>query len=296
MARITPPRSILVVLDNRGPASRTTNPQFAFGLSRDSATGLSDTVIYPGDIEFVIRRTKELPKIYPGLAGIVVFRNAPAAKQLVDARLKNIPVLLFGSASYAVSGPTPHWIASDEDEIVRRAMEHLYEKGHRRIGILARSGQAQKRRTVGWKQWLEARGLPFDPAMVFPVPAVNPMDAFKDRTNLKNFLSKVTAVFSTCDYDVPPFYKAVQALGRSIPGDVSVVSVDNLEYVQYLTPALSSVDLSLTEAGSRCFQAMHELWRGERMFIQEMAETRLVVRDSVARLAAPSKKKSAKGT
>lgn len=82
-------------------------------------------------------------------------------------------------------------------------------------------------------------------------------------------------------------YRAAKRLGLRIPEDFSVISVDDLEFTEYLNPALTTISQPFYEMGKRSAEMLIEMLgskdnseeRGELM--QIIMPTKLVVRDSV---------------
>ena len=64
----------------------------------------------------------------------------------------------------------------------------------------------------------------------------------------------VTAVFAANDQMAVGVLRAAAELGRSVPGDLSVVGYDDLDTSPYLSPALTSVHQDLGAVGRRCLE------------------------------------------
>ncbi|MBN8216163.1 MAG: LacI family DNA-binding transcriptional regulator [Spirochaetes bacterium] len=276
-------RSILVAYDGRGGVSRSTAATFFHGVAHGAATQRGDTVAHFAALDFIESHLDELGDIFPDLSAIIVHRNPVGAKNLAVSIGKALPVLGYGSSAYTVDGPTQHWVAIDEEEVVRRALEHLFEHGHRHIGLLIKNGPAQRLRQKCWRRWLEARELPASDDMVLDLESVPAPEYFRNPRRLKSVLEKTTALFSTTDFDLPPLMHAATRLGVSLPRDLSLVGVDNLDFDAFLQPPLTSVDLNQGAAGAQCVEALSRLWAGDRTPIREFAQAILVQRDSVAK-------------
>lgn len=240
-------------------------------------------VIYPAEGDFLTHHLKELRTLYPRLAGAIVHRHPGLCRELLGALPARIPVLLYGSSCYAGQGETRHRMTTDEDEVVRRALEHLWARGHRRIGLLTRPRLAQRRREAAWRSWLEQRGLPPGPERILEISPEEPMAAFRSIAKVRAFLSRVSAVFATVDIDLPPLLQMAARIGMSLPRDLSVIGVDNSDFCEWTNPRLSSVELPQRKDGERCVEAMLRLLDGAPGPIHEDGLIELVKRDSVSR-------------
>jgi DNA-binding LacI/PurR family transcriptional regulator len=122
---------------------------------------------------------------------------------------------------------------------------HLWEKGHRRIGIVYDTSYLPKRqRRDGAAAELVARGAPPRPEWVVayegPAPtgrAGAELDAFFARAG-----DRPTAFICTSDEEAMELYKAAERAGLKIPRDLSVVSFDNAHLAELPGIDLTSVD------------------------------------------------------
>jgi DNA-binding LacI/PurR family transcriptional regulator len=58
---------------------------------------------------------------------------------------------------------------------------------------------------------------------------------------------------------------ALWQAGRSVPGDVAVVSCDDIPVAEYLTPPLSTVRIPLAETGVRAVEMLLKVIAGEQL-------------------------------
>lgn len=134
---------------------------------------------------------------------------------------------------------------------LHKLVGHLVELGHRRIAFLAdKAGRYPvNERLIGYQQALAAFGLDFDPALVrFFNPRCN---TFYDLTcNLMNTLKPApTAIFPYNDWNATAVVRALNDLGYRVPQDVSVVGYDDLEFVRYLNPPLTTLTQQAYQIG-----------------------------------------------
>ncbi|MBN8217732.1 MAG: LacI family DNA-binding transcriptional regulator [Spirochaetes bacterium] len=283
MGKLRRTRSILLAWEGRWPNAQQHAVRFIHGAVASAGMLPGRNVIYPAEVDFLAHHLKELPQLFPGLAGVIVHRHPEICRQLVSVLPRRVPVLLYGSSCYRGLGGTPHQLTTDEDEVVRRALEHLWKRGHRHIGFLSRPLPAQRRREEAWRGWLTQRGVPCGPDRVLEVSHLDPLAAFQPAARLRKFLRPLTAVFAAVDVDLPPLLQAATKLGLRLPRDLSVAGVDDSDFCEWTHPRLSSVRLPQEKDGALAAEAMLRLLDGAPGPIRETGRVEWVLRESVAR-------------
>ncbi len=166
----------------------------------------------------------------------------------VPANIREVPAVLLNCFCEDRSLAS---VVPDEVTGGREATETLLRAGHRRIGFInvGRVIPAATGRLEGYKQALEAYGVPFTPALV---RSGNSMaDSGYDYTReLMSQTPPPTALFCGTDRIAMGAYDALKELGLRIPADVAVRGFDDQEMVAaYLRPALSTSELPHYEMG-----------------------------------------------
>jgi len=92
----------------------------------------------------------------------------------------------------------------------------------------------------------------------------------------------VTAVFAGNDKMALGAMHRLVELGRSVPGDVSVVGFDDIQQMAFVNPSLTTVHLPLYEVGARACELLVQRVRGKTDKISERLATHLVLRDSTS--------------
>jgi DNA-binding LacI/PurR family transcriptional regulator len=163
----------------------------------------------------------------------------------------------------------------DVETGVDAALDHLLELGHRRIGHVASDIDAptfQLRRAR-----LEARLGP-------GLPTVHTPFTFEGAAQAAEPLLEqdVTAVF--CDDDVLAggVYLAARKRGVSIPGDLSVVGFDDVDFARVLAPPLTTVAADAEGLGAAAFKALARDLAGEDVAAEQVLPVTLRVRESTA--------------
>lgn len=134
----------------------------------------------------------------------------------------------------------------------RLAADHLIDLGHERILFLMRPGRRTiERRYEGWQDALRDRGLALDMDLIVPVEDWLPelaAEAIAARIEARGL--DFTAVLAAGDSLAVGAMMGVQQKGFSVPGDVSVVGMDDLPQAAFLNPPLTTMHIPMREIGS----------------------------------------------
>ena len=126
----------------------------------------------------------------------------------------------------------------DNFRVAYDAASYLIKTGHRRIAIA--SGRQDlhiyRRRLEGYKQALADHGLEADPMLV--------LQEIKELNNLYRLTQQrlrsgvqIDGLLATSDPKAIIVMRAIRDIGLRIPQDVSVISIDNIEQSNYLSPS-----------------------------------------------------------
>lgn len=173
----------------------------------------------------------------------------------------------------------------DDHHAARRATEHLYTLGHRRIAFLGghaegHSAQLDNRRLHGYREAMADAGLaenihhiPSD--VTLPGGYAAAVDAIGDSH------SRCTAIVATCDEVAIGAIIAARRLGVQVPADLSVVGIDDHEYAEMFS--LTTLRQDPREQGRTAVGLLVDLITGERTDRTTVhMKATLVVRSSTA--------------
>jgi DNA-binding LacI/PurR family transcriptional regulator len=142
----------------------------------------------------------------------------------------------------------------------RLAAEHLISLGHERILFLMRPGRRTiERRYEGWRDALRHRNLPASEDLVVPVEDWLPELAIQAIvTRIKERGLDFTAVLAAGDSLAVGAMMGVQQMGFSVPGDVSVMGMDDLPQAAFLNPPLTTMHIPMREIGSSGLDLLYD--------------------------------------
>ena len=160
--------------------------------------------------------------------------------------------------------------------------EYMIGLGHRRIGFIG--GRAEllsaHQRQQGYQEALVQAKLPIDLDLIQQGDYTR-KTAFERAQTLLAQSSPPTAIFAANDQSALGVIDAAHQAGLRVPEDLSVAGFDNIPQTAHMTPALTTVDQSVSEMGYVATQTLIKLIRGEPL-ISNLCQvsTKLIVRDS----------------
>ncbi|WP_460528974.1 LacI family DNA-binding transcriptional regulator [Flindersiella endophytica] len=179
-----------------------------------------------------------------GVDGIVIAVPLISTTQKMDDITRDIPtVTLDGSRT---TGAVV--LGIDQQEAGRVATQHLLDLGHHEVWHISGPDEwiEARHRRQGWQECLAAAGVEAPP----PLEGDWSPDSGYRQGQIIAKIPDVTAVFAANDEMAFGVIRALRERGRSVPGDVSVVSVDDIDLAAYCSPPLTTVRQDFYRSGA----------------------------------------------
>jgi DNA-binding LacI/PurR family transcriptional regulator len=232
-----------------------------------------------------------LPARDVAVDGALVYTCDPASAGVAWLGRRKLPVVAVDQDL----GPDVTTIGVDDLAGARAGAQHLIDLGHRRIGILGQREDPDpamteefaldppnRDRLRGWRETLAEHGVEPVMARTTLLPRSAALEAATELLES----SDVTAVLCFDDVFARAVITAAAALGRSVPGDLSVVGYDDSRVATAGVPALTTVRQDVTTKGHLAAGALADLLGG-RAAASHVLPTELVVRDSTGQPMLP---------
>jgi DNA-binding LacI/PurR family transcriptional regulator len=141
-------------------------------------------------------------------------------------------------------------VASSNQDGARRAVTHLIECGHKKIGgVFGRESVSTiKERRQGYLLALQAAGLPIDQELI-RMGGNNQERAGIAAQALLNLPERPTALFASNNQVMLGVMHAIHSQGLSCPQDISVTGFDGLGWAEFMKPPMTTVEQSVAEMG-----------------------------------------------
>jgi len=140
-------------------------------------------------------------------------------------------------------------------------IQHLNNLGHRKISYLGEIGR--EARYIGYKDAMKTLGLPCPPSHILSSRFTVEGGYKAILKNIHNL--NVTAIFCGNDWVAMGALKALKEHGIRVPEDISLISIDDIEDLQEVTPLLSTVRIPVEDMGKMAAKVLIDRMEGERI-------------------------------
>lgn len=214
-----------------------------------------------------------------------------------DEYLQNLDKALEGfyrRGSICVSlAPQPFSSVSvmvDNEQLVKDAIAHLVELGHRSIAYVSGPELLMTThiRLEGYKAALSSHGLVVRPEYIFDGDYTYE-SGLKTAKTINALEAKPTAVLASNDQMGIGCIIGLKELGYRIPQDISVMGIDNIISTQFVDPPLTTVSMPLYDLGAIGMKRLIEL--RQQQSTDDSAPTTLSHQLVIRRSTAPPSEK-----
>jgi LacI family transcriptional regulator len=216
--------------------------------------------------------------------GVILLSNHTDDPILPQLLKDQMPMVLVGRHPFIED---VSWVDVENREGARRAVTHLIELGHRRIGTITGSLNlvAAADRRDGYLQALADAELPVLPELIVEREFTHESGQAAMR-QLLALAEPPTAVFVASDIMALGALSAIQEAGLRVPEDISIVGFDDLPATSSANPPLTTVHQPIYEMGLAAARLLIEqLDRRRQETAQVHMPAQLVVRHSSGALA-----------
>ncbi|BAS27881.1 LacI family DNA-binding transcriptional regulator [Limnochorda pilosa] len=213
--------------------------------------------------------------------GLIVASTGGALHELAAAMNDGVPVVLLDRF---LRLPGADAVGIDNIDAAHRAVRHLLELGHRRIGIILGPNHVQtsKARLAGYLKALRAYGVPPDPALQ-RTGDFKEAGGYNHTQALLALEPRPTALFTTNNLTTTGALMALREAGVTIPDQMAIVGFDDMPWARIVRPALTVVEQPTYLLGTTAAQLLFARLNGRETspvgrIVQ--LEANLVVRES----------------
>jgi DNA-binding LacI/PurR family transcriptional regulator len=171
-----------------------------------------------------------------------------------------------------------NFVTIDNMSATRSVVEHLIERGRRRIGIIAgtQDNMDGQERLESFRRVMNDAGLPDD------LIAYGDFQRLTAYEVTRMLLDKdVDAIFACSDMMAQGVYEALREVGLRIPDDIAVAGFDDLPTAIHIDPPLTTVRQPLREKGAVATSLLLDRLEGKSLEARHIIlPTTLVVRES----------------
>lgn len=213
--------------------------------------------------------------------GLLVFADALGDEQLVQLALANFPLVLMHHSSPA--GVKIPFVTVENQSATRKLVDHLIEAhGRRRILFIRgpRTQEDSRLREMGYREALEAHGLPVDESMFLAGEFATVIARKALGEYLLEGMPDFDAIFTGNDLGAIGVLDVLKESGLRVPEDVSVAGFDDSRLSPLLDPPLSTVHAPAEEVGRMAARQLVNLLQAEPVEQVTRLATEIILRRS----------------
>lgn len=237
---------------------------------------LTSTIHDPKRMELAVRRMIE-----GRVDGVAILTFGMEEDLLEHLRFRNLPLVFVDIGPKA---PRVSNIRVDYADGIRQAVQHLAALRHERIGFIA--GPLRLRSAMARKDAFQASmkeiGLPVK--LDFLVEGDHRLEGGKRALKkLAELRERPTAVLCSNDMTAIGVMREAFELNIKVPQDLSVIGFDDIRMAEFLTPPLTTVQMSQSELARLAFEALLKEVKRETPIpegSEYVLKTHLVLRNS----------------
>lgn len=238
-------------------------------------TGHSDEEAEKAEIETLLSRRCD---------ALILHVEAVTDDYLIKLVQQNVPLIVVNRYVPAIS---QHCISLDNQHGGYLGTRYLVERGHRHIAYI--SGSLFKAdsmdRLTGHKRALQEGGITFNPKLAYEGNFSAESGEHGVRELLKQGI-EFTAISCGNDEMAAGAINALKAAGKQVPDDVSIVGFDDINYANYLTPKLTTVEYPMHKIGTMAARwVLDHAYGAKSLKLDNLLMPRLIERESCLPLA-----------
>ena len=137
-------------------------------------------------------------------------------------------------------------VICDGNAVASDAVKHLISLGHSKIGYIGET--KNEIRYEAYCNTLKKHRIPFDKNVIANVTGCSE-GGYEGAKRVLERSSEVTAFFCMNDITAIGAIRAIHECGYQIPSDIAVISMDDIEIAQYISPMLTTMHIPIEEMG-----------------------------------------------
>ena len=143
------------------------------------------------------------------------------------------------------------YITSNNEQAVYLAVKHLYNHGHRKIANIHGGGHTfiGGTRKKAFEDSMAKLGLEINPEHVLEGEVFSKENGYDAMNKILKLKDQPTAIFCASDMMAIGAIQAIQAAGKKVPEDYSIIGFDGIDAGQIITPQLTTIKQDTVSMG-----------------------------------------------
>ncbi len=251
------------------------------GIEKAARGQRYSVIVQDTDEEYENEKSAVRTMLAEQIDGLLITPVQTDKQTIIDLKESGLPFVLLGRH---FDGLDTHYVVTDDVQGAFIATEHLIDRGHERIAVIAGPDHISSsvERLKGYKQALEEHGLPVRESFILP-GTVTMEEGYETTEELLALDPQPTAVICYSDFVAFGVIKAAREAGLEIPEDLAVVGYDDIFFSTCAEVPLTTVRIPKEKLGKRAFHTLIDLIEdndAETPLKQIKLDTELVIRNS----------------
>lgn len=198
--------------------------------------------------------------------------------------IRDIPaVYVDRKPEFTEKGQGSCFIGCDNYQGGYLATERLIRAGRKQIAIVlhAKTIATQDRRLHGYRQALYDNGIPFSEELVYKVENVGMEQGYQISREIWESRKRADGIFYSSDILAIGALQYFHEQGVEIPGDLSIIGIDDIPLSARVKPALTTVRQDYLKFGSLAAGAIIKMMKGDQEKRTYILSMELIERETV---------------
>lgn len=186
--------------------------------------------------------------------GVLVMCSEYSANSLMLFNNTNLPMVVM---DWGIHDEKSDRIVDNSFDGGYLATQHLIEKGHTQIGVIAGKLEktTAKSRFEGFKKAMQEANLPINPEWIMEGD-FEPEDGYECMNNFFRLKTLPTAIFCFNDVMALGAMSAITERGLNVPEDISIIGYDNIHNSRFYAPPLTTIHQSKSRLGIKALDLL----------------------------------------
>ncbi|QFG00482.1 LacI family transcriptional regulator [Psychrobacillus glaciei] len=231
--------------------------------------------------------TKQREKTYTQLCrerrvdGVIIQgirTDDPYLREVVES---DIPCVLI---DIPLTSPTVGYVTTDNIFGAKKAVKHLIQMGHKKIGFINGHDFAfvSQQRLTGYEEALKEANIAIKTEWIGNGEFSEEV-AEKVALKLLEAHQEITAIFCASDLMALGVIQAARKLGIDVPNELSIIGFDDIMLASYVTPSLSSIAQNTFQMGYEAGRLLLSIFENEAESHVVSLGTELMIRESTSK-------------
>ncbi|MCT4566063.1 MAG: LacI family transcriptional regulator [Maledivibacter sp.] len=239
-------------------------------------------------VNLVIRSGKQIDEDYSNWVksdnkGVLIIgkNKEDEIREAKFLKKKNIPHIFI---NHRIEIPDISYVCVDFEKAAYDVVNYLINKGHRDILVIGNPQEllVDELKINGYLKAMKDNDIEIKDKHI-----IISQDSKESEKAIRNILvskDRPTAYFGICDSKAIKFINIARTMGFSIPEDISVVGMDNVNMAEYSVPPLTSVEVNFKSLGEKSVEQLINIIKYDFTTIKAFLSHSIIERESVRQI------------